>query len=408
MSTLNVTRALTTQTNPTEAQFDLMRTYLLNFFNSGSLDQSNVATGGMVYTKLGNLQNDALMKFTSEDSYINYDSVLDALVVANEVGDVVFGLYSGSLTAKMTLDSATGSLTLAGLLYFNQSVGSQEVSLLFLLSRYCKPRLQFTSSDIVTAEDNTNAVGTVIIMGRDRLWTLYDTTMSLAVAANGYLAAHAGAAVSGLLASHTRTANRWYYVYAVEVQGGTQATGAYCILVATETSPETSNITTLDTALGTGKWVYMGVVRNGYNDGTNTNVIVPFDADESGFVMFRDTTVDSEGKGVTLASSSDINDLEYSINIGNAAAATIPGVASRIVLGGHRQQDGFELHYRATATSENHAITGGCYHNGTIAALSPCVYLEVPLLDGYKAVIVGGATSTDKRIVLAGFQDHYA
>ncbi len=407
MSTLNVTRALTTQTNPTEAQFDIMRTYLLNFFNAGNLDQTNVATGGMVYTKLGNVNDDALMKFTSEDSYINYDSALDVMVIANEVGDVVFGLYSGSLTAKMTIDSATGNITLAGGLFFNQNVGSQEVSLLFLLSRYRKPRLQYTSSDVVTAEDNTNVSSTVIIMGRDRLWTLYDTTLSLADDANGYLSGHAGTAVSGLLVADTRTANRWYYVYAVEVQGGTQATGVYCILVATETSPETTNISTLNTAFGTGKWVYMGVIRNGYNDGTNTNVIVPFDYDESGFIMFRDTTVSSEGKGVTLASSSDTNDLEYSIVIGNSAAATIPGVASRIVLGGHRQQDGFELHYRATATDENHAITGGCYHNGTIAALSPCVYMEVPLLDDYKAVIVGGTTSTDKRIVLAGFQDHY-
>ena len=408
MSTLNVTRALTTQTNPTEAQFDTMRTYLLNFFNSGNLDQSNVATGGMVYTKLGNLADDALMKFTSEDSYINYDSASDSMIFANEVGDVVWGLYSGSLTAKMTLDSATGNITLVGSLFFNQSVGSQEVSLLFLLSRYRKPRLQFTSSDVVTAEDNTNVAGTVVIMGRDRLWTLYDTTCSLAADANGYLSGHAGTAVSGLLVADTRTANRWYYIYAVEVQGGTQADGTYCILVATETSPETSNITTLNTAFGANKWVYMGVIRNGYNDGTNTNVIVPFDVDESGFLMFRDTTVSSEGKGVTLASSSDTSDLEYAINIGNSAASTIPGVASRIVIGGHRQQDGFELHYRADSTSENHAITGGCYHNGTIANLSPSVYMEVPLLEDYTVVVVGGTASTDKRIVLAGFQDHYA
>jgi hypothetical protein len=408
MSTLNVTRALTTQTNPTEAQFDIMRTYLLNFFNSGNLDQTNVATGGMIYTKLGNLADDANMKFTTEDSYMNYDSSLDVFVIANESGDVVFGSYSGSLTAKMTLDSATGNLTIAGIPYFNQSVGSQEVSLLYLMSKYRKPRLQYTSSDVVTAEDNTNVAGTVVIMGRDRLWTLYDTTLSLAADANGYGASHTGTAVSGLLVADTRTANRWYYVYAVEVQYGTQNSGVYCILVATETSPETSNISTLNTAFGTGKWVYMGVIRNGYNDGTNTNVIVPFDADESGFTTFRDTTVTNEGKGVTLASSSDTADLEYTLVIGNSAAATIPPVASRVIFGGHRQQDGFELHYRAVATDENHAITGGCYHNGTISGLSPAVYMEVPLIDDYKVVIVGGATSTDKRITLAGFQDHYA
>jgi hypothetical protein len=124
--------------------------------------------------------------------------------------------------------------------------------------------------------------------------------------------------------------------------------------------------------------------------------------------MFKYTTVSEEGRGLTLASTTSTTNLEYEIVIGNSAAATIPGVASRCIFGGHREADGFELHYRNIDTDENHAITGGCHHNGTLSTLAPCVYIEVPLLEDYKLVCVIGNVETDQRIVLAGFMDHYA
>ncbi len=403
MSTITVPRSLTDNTNPTEAQFDTMRTYLLNFFNTGNLDETNIATGGMAWSSLSNLTDDAALKFTSSHGTMAYISASDFFKISNTQGDIVWGLRS-TISETMELDSATGDITLKGLLYFNTEVGSQEVSLNWLLSRYRKPRLEYTSADIVTCE--ASAIGISVVMGRDRLWTIYDTTLSLAVAANGQLAAHTGTAVSGLGAGITRTANRWYYVYAVEVQGGTQTGGVNAILVATELSPETANITTHNTNFGTDKWVYMGVIRNGYNDGTNTNVIVKFKYDECGYLRFTEGTVNEEGLGVTMASTTSATSLEYSIVIGNAAAATIPPVATRCTFGGHRSNNGFEFHYRDIATDENHMIASGCYHK-TSLTLSAVVYMEVPLLSSYKLVVVIGDTSTDQRIVLAGLLDHY-
>jgi hypothetical protein len=405
MSTLSVPRSLTDNTNPTEAQFDTMRTYLLNFFNSGNLDQDNVATGAMAWSSLSAVGDDSTLKFTSSHGTMAYISASDYFKVQNTQGDMVWGNRTGStLTDYMELDSTTGDLTLKGQLYFNTSIGSQGVNLLYLLSRYRKPRLTYTSNDIVTAESNFST--STYIMGRDRLWELYDTSMSLAVDANGYGASHTGTAVSGLLVADTRTANRWYYIYAVEVQYGTQNSGAYCILVATELSPETTNITTHNTNFGTGKWVYMGVIRNGYNDGTNTNIIVKFVQGSDGFFRFTEGTVNAEGIGMTLASTTGATNLEYEIVIGNSAAATIPPVATRCVFSGHRENNGFEFHYRAIATDENHMIASGCYHKVSLT-MSACMQMEVPLLDDYKLVIVIGDTSTDQRITLVGFLDHY-
>lgn len=407
MSTLTVPRTLVSNTNPTESQFDSMRTYLLNFFNSGNLDESNIATGGMVMNTLSGLVDDAPLKFTSSHGIMVYDNTNDYFKIQNTQGDIVFGVTSGTTvsTELMVLRSTDGVLEVGDSVYFNQSVGNQDVSMLYLLSRYRKPRLEYTSADIVTAESNISSKS--IICMRDRVCEIYDTTMSLAATANGYSAAHSSTAVSGLLSGETRTANRWYFVYAVLVQGGTQATGVYAILVATSTSPETANITTLDTNFGAGKWVYMGCIRNGYNDGTNTNVIVPFIRDEAGYVRFTNATTSGEGPGVTLASTTSASNLEYTIVIGNAAAATLPVVATRVTFGGHRAAYGFEMHYRDTSTDENHAIASACHHTEAISTMGANVFMEVPLLSSYKVVIVVGAVSQNQRIVCAGFLDHY-
>ncbi len=405
MSTLSVPRSLTDNTNPTEAQFDTMRTYLLNFFNSGNLDETNVANGAMAWTSLSALADDAALKFTSSHGTMKYVSASDYFEIKNSQGDIVWGLRTGaSLADYMELDSTTGNLTLLGKLTFNTTVGSQGADLLYLLSRYRKPKLTYTSADIITVESNFGSSS--YVMGRDRLWEVYDTSCSLAVGANGETLADSGTAVSGLGAGVTRTANRWYFIYAVEVQYGTQNSGVYCILVANETSPETSNITTLNTAFGTGKWVYMGCIRNGYNDGTNTNVIVKFVMDGTGFVRFTEGTVNAEGIGLTLASTTSATNLEYEIVIGNSAAATCPAVATRCIFSGHRENNGFEFHYRAIATDENHMIASGCYHAVSLT-IAACVQFEVPLLDDYKLVVVIGDTSTDQRITLVGFMDHY-
>lgn len=405
MSTLSVPRSLTDNTNPTETQFDTMRTYLLNFFNNTNLDENNVASGSMVWTSLGDLADDAALKFTSSYGTMKYVSASTYLEVKNTQGSIIWGVRSGATLTNIAELANTGTLTLAGIPSFNTSVGAQTASLLYLLSSYRKPRLTYTSSDIITCETNYDTSS--ILMGRDRLLVCQDTTMSLAVTAVGAKNTDVGSAVSGLANGLTRTANRWYFIYGVEVQYGTHNDGTKFILIAHTTSPAIANIATLNTAFGTGKWTYMGCIRNGYNDGTNTNIVVPFMMDSSGFTTFTQGTVNEEGMGITMASTTGASNLEYTIVIGNAADATVPDVATRVLWGGHRENLGHEMHYRDIATDENHMIVSSCIHQAGYTTLTPALHFEVPLLEDYKIVINIGSTSTDQRITVVGFMDHY-
>lgn len=401
MSTLNVTRSLVSHTNPTETQFDTMRTYLLNFFNAASLDSDNLKNGTLAYTDLTMLDDDE--SFGWADCQFYYDSGDDAMIFENTVGDFVWGVLDADLDILEKMRFRDDGMLEVSTLELNTAKGSHAVNFQWLLSRYRKPRLVYSSDDIVTVEAN-GPDGNTYVYGRDRLWKIYDTTCSLAADANGETSGDTGTAVSGRLAGESRVANRWYYIYAVEVQYGTQADGANAILVATVTSPLTSNISTLNTAFGTGKWVYMGVVRNGYNDGTNTNIIMRFNYDENGYLRFTNAT-GSQGMGMTLASGTASTNLEYTLDLTNNDADSIPVVATRAIFSGHRSSHGMEFHYRNISTDENHMIVTSCYHVSSLSSLSAIVRMEVPVLDGYKLVVVIGNASTNRRITLVGFLD---
>lgn len=407
MGTLAVTRSLSSNTNPTEAQLDTMRTDLLNFFNAASMNQDNIATGGMLYTSLANPTNNQVIQWTSSHATISYVSATDKFELKNTQGDVLFAHRTGStVTEFLSVRFSDGAIEVFGELSFNTSLGLQTQQLMWLLSRYRKPRLVYQDNDIFTVEENSTVSGESWIMMRDRLCKIVDRTCSLAVTANG-VGADAGAAVSGLAATLIRTADRWYYIYAVRVQSGTDANGSNAILIAHTTSPEVANIAALNTAFGTGEWVYMGLIRNGWNIVASTNIIVPFIYDEAGYMRFTQTLTTNEPIGVQLAQNNTTSNLEYDLAFGNAAVNTIPPVATRVIFGGYRESHGFELHYRAIASLENHTIITGCYHVESLSTLKPVIYMEVPALSGYRVVVVMGNVQTQKRITLAGLVDHY-
>ncbi len=399
MSVLNVPRSLVSNTNPTETQFDTMRTYLLNFFNGSSLSSDNLADGAFLYTDLvPELDDDEAFGFENAGFY--YDSGDDAFIIENTVGGIVFGVLESDEDILEFFNFRDDGVLEVNTLHNNTAEGSQAVNFQWLLAKYRKPRLIYVDSSTVSLEST-------IIYGRDRLWTVYDNTLAFGSNANGETSGDTGTAVSGLSQGESRTANKWYYVYAVEVQYGTQANGSNCILIASITPPLTSNITTLNSVLGTGKWVYVGVVRNGYNDGTNTNIIMPFKYDENGYMRFTQSISSDQGLGMTLASGTGTTNLEYTIDMTNNDADSIPPVATRCIFSGYRSSHGMEFHYRNVSTSENHFITTAGYHVSSLSSLTAQVRMEVPLLDGYKLVVVIGNASTNRRITLCGLLDHF-
>ena len=113
----------------------------------------------------------------------------------------------------------------------------------------------------------------------------------------------------------------------------------------------------------------------------------------------------SQGIGMTLASGTGTTNLEYTIDIANNDADSIPPTATRVIFSGHRNSHGMELHYRNISTDENHMITSSCYHVSSLSSLSAMPRMEVPLLSGYKLVVVIGNASTNRRITLCGLLD---
>lgn len=408
MSFLSVTRSLTSGTNPTETQLDTMRTDLLNYFNGTVMDENNIATGGMLFTTLSKALDNASMKWTSSHALIKYISATSLLQIENTLGNIVFSNYNSSETDTLTFSSSTGNLTLAsgGLLKAGQGQGSLSADVTWLLARYRKPRLEYTDANTVTSENNTGTASETILVLRDRLTTMVDRTMSLASTANGYDAADSGAAVSGIRDGLARANNTWYYVYGVLVQYGTDNDGSKSIMVADTTSPVQANCSTLDSRFGAGKWVYLGVIRNGYNDGINPNIIVAFIYDEYGTMRFTSTTEDGKGNGLLLASAnSSSSSLEYTLTFGTGAS-DLPVTATRVTFTGYRSTYQFFLRYIVVATSEVHAVSSSLDYGGT-ATGGAVIQLDVPPISGYKVTLYIASNSTNQRIMLAGVTDHY-
>lgn len=410
MSSLSVTRSLVSMTNPTEAQFDSMRTSLLNYFNAASMTQANLAAGACVYSTLSKALDNAKLAFTSNTAFWNYVSASTTFEMENTAGDFVFkNTATSTLVESLRMVAATGKTTIGdgGLLSINQAVGSIAVTTQWLLARYRKPRLEYTSANIITsAENGPNASETLLLL-RDRLTTVVDRTMDITATANGYDAAHVGAAVSGIRSGLARAANTWYFIYGVEVQYGTDNSGAKSILVADTTTPVQANCATLDTRYGAGKWVYLGVIRNGYNDGVSTNVIVPFVYDGYGGFHFTTAAESGLGYGLTLASSTaNSADLTYDIAFGTTNAV-IPVTCGRGVLTGYRSKDGFQVDYVNIASGEIQAQGTCCADTDTTTTVVAAVFLEVPFISGYRVTVRVGTNASNNRIKLVSMVDHY-
>ena len=407
MSFLGVTRSLTAGTNPTETQLDTMRTDLLSYFNGTNLDENNVAAGGMLFTKLSKALDNASLKFTSSHALIKFVSATPTFLIENTLGDIAFTNYLASEVESLRLTSdGYAVIGTGGLLRLGTGQGSNAVDTTWILARYRKPRLEYTDDNVITSENNTGTASQTVLLLRDRLCTMVDRTMSLSATANGYDVADTGAAVSGIRDGLARANNTWYFIYGVQVQYGDDNDGSKCIMVADTTSPVQANCATLDSRFGTGKWVYLGLIRNGYNDGSYPNIIVAFQYDEFGLLRFTSTTESGKGNGLLLASANSSSaDLTYTLTFGTGAS-DIPVTCTRGIFTGYRSSYQFFMNYTVVATSEVHARMTSLEYSGTSTG-GHVLHMEVPLINGYKTVLVIGSNLTNQRIMLAGVIDHY-
>lgn len=409
MPTLTVSSTYQAGTAPTEAQIDATRDSLHTFFNTTKLNQANVAAASMLFTKVGDAADNTTMKWgTGAEGTIGFVSATPAFNIKSTAsgGDIRFtSKISGTEQTSLTLDGATQNTTIGtgGVLRAGTGQGYTSYELMYLVARYRKPRLEYSSASVVSIENNTGTASETIIVARDRIWKVIDRTCSLAATANGYDAADVGAAVSGIEDGLAEAANTWYYIYAVEVQYGSDADGVNCILCATTTSPLQANCSTLDTEYGAGKWVYMGVIRNGFNDGVTTTDIVPFVYDGYGHIEFTAAATDGVGAGVRIISDNDNADESWTVALGTGAAE-VPPTASQMRLLTYRADEGHSMQYEDSGGTD-------LFISGSKTRSPDPAYadLVVPVISGAVLKIIRDtAGAHNKKAYISGLTDHYA
>lgn len=248
------------------------------------------------------------------------------------VYDTLFKIHG---TTVMTLDSS-GNLVGQKDLYFGDDTS---ISLTSLIS-YTKPVLVYVDDISIDIEQNTKTTNTTTIMFPSGPVTVTENTSSsskfrrlkLSEYANGYATTHAGASNSGFRLGLSLISNTWYFVYAVKVRGGSDATASKFILVADSTEPTPANYSVLSGYYGANNWVYVGLFRYGFGLDKSTTLI-PFVQDKSGWHMFADSGdtdyffgIRTVGKSVTSSTYATVQ--AYGVHTrGNAAPITCSQMA---------------------------------------------------------------------------------
>lgn len=255
---------------------------------NGSIDNDNVTSGWANWGQVA-LGVDTLWTMgASGSSYFYYADSTDQLVFAflTTQRDVLFK-QNGTTQAELT--DGSDFITQNDIYFFNRN---STYPLTHLIG-YQKPAMVYEDSTTVRIEQNTTTANRSLIVfptgpvavSEDTSSTHKFRKLKLDAVANGYDDAHTGAADSGLRASLTLSANTWYFVYAVIVQGGDDAAVDNFILVVDDTSPIPTNWGTLDGRYTSGHWVYLGPLRYGFGT-TSTEELVPFIQDHAGWVTF--------------------------------------------------------------------------------------------------------------------------
>lgn len=329
MSALSLTKTYADSTLLFAADLHDMWTELEAKTN-GLLASDNVVSG---WTTFGNvvLAKDTDFSFgLTASAYITYDDTDDELVFSHLTTHRNFLFKIGGTTVA-TLDTSK-ELTLTKDIFFHNK--STVYPLSYLLS-YRKPCLTYTNTTTVSIEQNTTTANrTLIVFPTGPIAVTEDIgathkfrQLKIDATANGYGSSHTGAADSGMKVGLSLTANTYYFVYAVIVQYGDDAGTPNYILVVDSVKPAPTNWGTLNTAYGTGKWVYMGLIRYGHGAGLTTT-LVAFVYDKSGWCTFTSRAAVDDFLGIKVSETA-VADTTYttletfsSADSGDAAPST--------------------------------------------------------------------------------------
>jgi hypothetical protein len=304
MSALSITKNYADSTLLLTSDIHGMWTELETKTN-GNIDDDNVVSGFTSWSNVTLAKDTLFTMGATGSSYFYYRDTQDELVFSflTTQRSVLFKLGG---TTKVDFDSNSDMNIKTDVFFFNRSAVYGLASLI----GYQKPVLVYEDSTTVRVEQNTTTANrTLITFPTGPIAVTEDVTatnkfrkLKLDAVANGYSSSHTGAADSGMKSGLSLTANTWYFVYAVVVQGGDDAAADNFILVVDDTSPVHTNWSTLDTRYTSGMWIYLGPLRYGHGE-SNTEELVPFVQDHTGWITFTGRADTDDFFGIKVANA---------------------------------------------------------------------------------------------------------
>lgn len=199
-------------------------------------------------------------------------------------------------------------------------------------SAWRRPNLVFATVSTVTVEAGLNGTASSIpVLFPDGTMrtettstrTTFDITRNAVLVTSG--------AQSGLTGATTEAANTWYALYACKVTDST----TLWVTVGSTVLPIQANFATLNTAYGTSGWVYLGMIRNGDNDGATSDIL---NFTQCGNVTVFNNAGTGGGSGITaaginFATTASATTLSYTYSAGTATTS-VPNNLTQVIWSG--------------------------------------------------------------------------
>lgn len=310
----------------------------------------------------------------------------------SEIEAVFDGLEAGTTTmALLKMDAAPASSTeVATKAYVDRLNGVR------------LPNKVYVSATQVDIENNTGTANqtTITLRNGTQLSVTEDTSSThkyrrFDITATAEFTS--GTEDSGLYAGESEANNTWYAIYAVQSQINT----ANFVLVGSTTFPAQGNIATLDANFGSGKWQYLGYIRNGDNAGVAGNIL--------GFVQSGPLTVFTNQitsanlasgisggvAGIRLATGTATS-LTYTYAAGSGAAQIPASIGIGLYQGG----------------VQSPSATSRLFDSGAARQYAMMPAVSNTLMSAWVNVDQGvknddtGSANTGRDIILSGFYDN--
>lgn len=417
MGTLTITKSYAALTALMEVDIDAFRTGLHTLFNTDKLGSTNFS-GSMALTS-SHFTGTSIL--ASDNTFITFGASADGLFGLDSSKNYVFNtsattqelrFYAGS---TYYLEVATDKVNVPGDIVIGTGGSSQTI--LNGLSLYRKPVIEYNSATSITLQNNTATANQTVIYFPSLVAAVTESSpakyryASISVEANGYSGSHTGAAQGGRKVGMAATTNKWYYVYAVGLRGGSDysATTAKFIMVFDDTAPTAANGSTLNSAYGSGNWLYLGAIRYGFGATGDNNDIIKFKYSNKGWCSFYEKSSTGYG-GLNLAYSTTDGDNTasalYTIAAGESGNV-IPAIFGKLRFSLNRERVS-DWKLRETSSSSSDVIWAGGYQSDD-GTLPHGFLVETGNVSGnsFFQERISSNAGTARSVTLAGFQDPY-